>query len=152
MFSRQLLVTRPVAQHLEEDLKGSSRRQKWKGSHKPMQSDLTALETSQRRQGSPADRQAAVGIFTTFPQQQTWGRISTEPMHSAWQSREGMSQKKPRESWKYQVSYCLLSPWHKANTSLQNISFPRFLLFLSFLLNSAQQNNWFHVVWQKHAS
>lgn len=37
------------------------------------------LRLSQCRQGSPADRQAAVGIFTTSPQQQTWGRSLQNP-------------------------------------------------------------------------
>lgn len=39
-----LLVTSPVSQQLEEDLRGFSRRQKWQGNHRPMQSELPVPE------------------------------------------------------------------------------------------------------------
>lgn len=39
-----LLVTSPVSQQLKEDLRGFSRRQKWQGNHRPMQSELPVPE------------------------------------------------------------------------------------------------------------
>lgn len=142
-----LLLTGLVSQQLEGDLRGFSRRQKWQENHSPMQSELPAPEacTPQTRFSG---RQSAVGIFTTSPPQQTWGRSLQSPYrgnHSLWQSRRGMSQTKP---WmlpcelKIQVSYCLLSPWSKANMALQSISLPRFLL-LSFCWSLVRTYIWF---------